>query len=141
MKRNFIRIFILCLTIFVLAACGRGGNDAPAPDVQATVDAAVAATTTAQIQMQASIDAAVQATATSMAADAALIPTPTPIVVTTTEIVTQTVTETVTEIVYVLQDVYVTMSEEELEALIGRIGRPGRGCYRSLCPGRRHCRR
>jgi len=45
-----------------------------------------------------------------MAANAALTPTPTPIVITTTE--------TVTEIVYVPQDVYVTMSEEELEALI-----------------------
>lgn len=106
-------VLVLCFALLALAACGRGANSA-SPDVEATVAAAVEATSTAQAHTQASIDAAVQATATALAADAALTPTPTPIVITTTE----TVTETVTEIVYVPQDVYVTMSEEELEALI-----------------------
>lgn len=111
MNHNFSRIFLLCLAILFLAACGRGRDAGDStPDVQATVDAAIAATTTAQTQMQAAIDAAVQATATAMAANAALVPTPTPIVITTTE--------TVTEIVYVPQEVYVTMSQEELEALV-----------------------
>ncbi|MBI3959568.1 MAG: hypothetical protein HY328_12235 [Chloroflexi bacterium] len=122
MKRNFPRILLLCLALFALAACGRGRDTASAPDVEATVAAAVQATTAAQAQMQSSIDAAVQATATALAANAALTPTPTPIVITTTEtvteVVTDTVTETVTEIVYVPQDVYVTMTEEELQALI-----------------------
>lgn len=104
------RILILCLLLFALAACGRGRDTAAAPDVEATVAAAVQATTSAQAQMQASIDAAVQATTTANSANAALTPTPTPIVITTSE--------TVTEIVYVPQDVYVTMSEEELQALI-----------------------
>ncbi len=119
---HYFQILALCLALLLLAACGRDGKNAPAPDVEATVAAAVAATTTAQAQTQAAIDAAVQATATSMAANAALTPTPTPIVLTTTEIVTETVVETVvetvTEVVYIPQDVYVTMSEEELEALI-----------------------
>jgi hypothetical protein len=118
MNRYFVRICLLCLTLFLLVACDRGGDAAPTPDVEATVAAAVAATTTAQSQMQASIDAAVQATATAMAASAALTPTPTPVVITNTQIVTNTITETVTEVVYVSEDVYVTMSEEELEALI-----------------------
>lgn len=106
-------ILLLCFALLTLAACGRG-NSSPAPDVEATVAAAVQATSTAQAQSQASIDAAVQATVTAQAANAALTPAPTPIVITTTE----TVTEIVTEIVYVPQEVYVTMSEEELEALI-----------------------
>nr|HRJ44671.1 hypothetical protein [Caldilineaceae bacterium] len=106
----FPRILFLCLLLFALAACGRGRESANTPDVEATVAAAVQATTIAQTQTQASIDAAVQATATAMTASAALTPAPTPIIITTTE--------TVTEIVYVPQDVYVTMSEEELEALI-----------------------
>ncbi len=113
MKRTFPRILLLCLALFALAACGRA-RDAAAPDVEATVVAAVQATTTAQTQMQASIDAAVQATTTANAANAALTPTPTPVVIITTE----TVTEIVTEIVYVPQDVYVTMTEEELQALV-----------------------
>lgn len=118
MKRNFPSILLLCLALFALAACGRGRDTTSAPDVEATVAAAVQATIAAQTQMQSSIDAAVQATATAMAANASLTPTPTPIVITTTEIVTEVVTETVTEIVYVPQDVYVTMTEEELQALI-----------------------
>jgi len=113
MKFSLPRIFTLCLILLALAACGRGANT-PAPNAEATIAAAVQATTAAQAQTQASIDAAVQATATAMAANAALTPTPTPIVITNTE----TVTETITEIVYVPQDVYISMSEEELEALI-----------------------
>lgn len=117
MKHSLLRIFTLYLILLALAACGRG-SDIPTPNAEATIAAAVQATTTAQSQMQAAIDAAVQATATAMTmtmtANAALTPTPTPIVITTTE----TVTEIITEIVYVPQDVYVTMSEEELEALI-----------------------
>ncbi|MFZ1755233.1 MAG: hypothetical protein WBO46_19610 [Caldilineaceae bacterium] len=108
------RIFVLSLLLFLLAACGRGRDINNTPNVEATVAAAVQATAVAQTQMQVSVDAAVQATTVAQNASAALTPTPTPVVITTTE----TVTEIVTEIVYVPQDVYVTMSEDELEALI-----------------------
>lgn len=78
MSRNFCRIVMLFLALVVLTACNRGEDAAiPTLDVEATVAAAVAATTTDQSQMQAAIDDAVQATATAMAATAALTPTPT----------------------------------------------------------------
>lgn len=71
-----------------LAACGT--PQVSTPDTQATIEAAVAATSTAQANLQATIDAAVQATATAQAA----LVTPTPSVE------------------------YVTLTEEELAALI-----------------------
>ena len=79
----------LVLSLLVLStACGN--NPLATPDTQSTIDAAVAGTATAQANIQATIDAAVQATAT---ANAALV-TPTP------------------------SAEYVTMTEEELAALI-----------------------
>jgi hypothetical protein len=95
MKNKTIFTLILCLLVSLALACG---NSAPTaaptstPDVQATVDAAMAATSAAQAGMQATVDSAMAATSVSMP------PTPTP-------------GPTVE---------YVEMTEEELEALINQ---------------------
>jgi hypothetical protein len=83
-------LFLVALTVLVGAtlACSAGPVEPSAtPDTQATIDAAVAATSTAQANAQATIDAAVAATAVAA-------PSPTP------------------------GAEYVTMTEEELAALI-----------------------
>ncbi len=92
-ERNVIMTVVTSLLIIVTLACG-GATPTTTPDTQATVAAAIAATSTAQVGLQATIDAAVEAT--SVAA-----PTPTPSSEETVESVTTT-----------------EMTEEELAALI-----------------------
>lgn len=80
--------FLLAVTLLfaTAVACGTTAT-APTPDTQATVDAAIQATSAAQVALQATVDAAVQATV----------------------VAAPTVTSSVE---------YVTMTEEELAALI-----------------------
>jgi hypothetical protein len=66
--------------------------------------------------MQAAIDAAVQATSAAQTTSDSTVAVATPIP--TAVIVTEYVTQMLTETVYVPQDVYMTMTEEELAALI-----------------------
>jgi len=86
MNQNTGLTFFVILLVIALAACS-SVRATPTPDTQATVNAAVAATSTTQASMQATIDAAIKATS-------AVLPMPTP------------------------SAEYVTMSEEELAALI-----------------------
>ncbi|MBN2391464.1 MAG: hypothetical protein JXR84_12120 [Anaerolineae bacterium] len=91
MKRIVHFGVVLSVLLAGMVGCGRSGPLAtPAPNAQATIDAAVNATMTAQANMQSAIDAAVNATLTAVAAQA----TPTPQVET------------------------VTLTEEELAAMI-----------------------
>lgn len=90
MKKMGLSILAVVLLLLAMLACSLSPATTPTPDVQATIDAGIQATAAAQANLQATIDASVQATAVSMP------PTPTsgaPVE-------------------------YVTMSEEELEALI-----------------------
>jgi hypothetical protein len=136
-KRSYHLYFIILL--FSLTACGgRSAAPTPQPDVEATVQAAVAATATGQASIQATIDGAVQATAAAQPT-ATPAPTAAPVVVAPTPVViTQVVTEAVSvaetgaaaeiataaetgaaaEIATAPPEVYMTMSEEELAALI-----------------------
>ena len=104
-KRLFLFI-VGSLALLFLTACG--GRPGAAADMQNAIDIAVAATVTAQANMQAAIDAAVAATATAQATSVtpastpAATPTPTPAPLATP-------TPSVE---------YVTMTEEELAALI-----------------------
>jgi len=93
-KKNTILTLVIVLLVSVAIACGGTASLNTTPDTQSTVDAAIAATGTAQANLQATIDAAIAATATSMAAEATSVPSPTPSVE------------------------YVTLTEEELAALI-----------------------
>ncbi len=93
-NRNTILTLIIVLLVSVAIACGGTASLDATPDTQSTVEAAIAATGTAQANLQATIDAAVAATATSVAAEATAVPSPTPSVE------------------------YVTLTEEELAALI-----------------------
>jgi hypothetical protein len=95
MKNKTVPVLILCFLVSLSLACGNSApTSAPTntPDVQATVDAAMAATSVAQADVQATVGVAVAATSV------ALPPTPTP--GPTAE--------------------YVEMTEEELEALINQ---------------------
>jgi hypothetical protein len=92
MKKATTFILIIVVMLTATLACSTSANTSPTstPDAQATIDAAIAATANAQTAMQATIDASIAATAVAMP------PTPTP-------------GPTVE---------YVTMTEEELAALI-----------------------
>ena len=112
MKPRFILICGLWLIVlFALVGCS---NAKPTVDAQATINAAVQATTVAQANAQATVDFMVKQT---VAAQPTQPPTATPAVVKTTAATTgatptkvpATVTPSVT---------YVTMTEEELAALI-----------------------
>jgi exonuclease VII small subunit len=96
----------LAISVLILAsvACGQAAPEPTAPpvDSQATVDAAIAATSQAQAALQATIDASVAATASALAAAAPTEAPPTAV---------PSSGETVE---------YVTMSEEELEALVNQ---------------------
>jgi len=65
-KRTCALVLLLSLVAIVALACGVGPQ-ASTPDTQATVDAAVAATSTAQAGLQQTVDAAVAATSTAQA--------------------------------------------------------------------------
>ncbi len=93
-NRNTILTFVIVLLVSVAIACGGTASLDSTPDTQSTVEAAIAATSTAQANLQATIDAAIAATATSVAAEATVVASPTPSVE------------------------YVTLTEEELAALI-----------------------
>jgi len=96
MYRKTILLLILVLIIIVVTACGGEEKSTPTVDVQGTVDASIYSTGTAQAGVQATIEAAILETSTAVApppTDAAVV-TPTPSVE------------------------YVTMTEEELAALI-----------------------
>jgi hypothetical protein len=62
MKRITILTLLIGLVVTATVACGGRGAPAATPDTQATVKAAIAATSTAHAGTQATIDAAVQAT-------------------------------------------------------------------------------
>jgi len=98
MKRIVCAI-VISFTL-VMTACGTAATPPPpTPDTQATVNAAVAATSTTQANMQATVDAAVAATRVSAPTPAAtLAPMPTLMATPSVE--------------------YVTMTEEELAVLI-----------------------
>ncbi len=95
MKRRAVLAIAVTLLVIAAIACGGAASPVTTPDTQATVDAAIAATGTAQAGTQATIDAAVEAT--GVAAEATAAPSSTP----TVEYVTMT-----------------EMTEEELAALI-----------------------
>jgi hypothetical protein len=92
MKKVTTLFLIFAVLLTATLACSTGAPTSPTstPDAQATIDAAIAATANAQAGMQATIDASIASTAIAMP------PTPTP-------------GPTVE---------YVTMTEEELAALI-----------------------
>jgi len=108
---------IFFVLIFSMTAC-RQNTQAPV-NTQATIDAAVAATSNAQIAMQATIDEAVNATATAQSIEAQTLanaqatavseanptPTATPVVV-------------ATEATAATEDTVATMTEDELAAMI-----------------------
>ncbi len=92
LNRKTIIAFATSLLIIATIACG-GATPTATPDVQMTVEASIAATETAQADVEATVAAAVEAT--SVAAPTPVdVPTPTP------------------------SAEYVTMTEEELVALI-----------------------
>ncbi|MBU1661994.1 MAG: hypothetical protein KKD28_11055 [Chloroflexi bacterium] len=68
MFRKHSLFIVLVVIASVTFACSTSGIEPPpaTPDTQATVDAAIAATSTAQAEMQAQIDVAVEATITAM---------------------------------------------------------------------------
>lgn len=96
-------ITLILVFTLVLTACGGGASTTPTPNVPATVDAAVKATDAAQQSVAAPVEAAV--TATSAAAPT-VTPAPTPL---------PPPPPTATPIA---SDQVVTMTEEELAALI-----------------------
>lgn len=102
MRTRVYTSFIILL--LMILACGRPA--APEVDTQATVEAAVAATNTAQVAVQATIEAAVQATDTAQNEQQAAAPE-----------ANSAAAATATSIPN--QD-YTTMSEEELVALINQ---------------------
>ncbi len=141
MKR--VTILTLVMSLLVAATVGCGGREAPAatPDTQATVKAAIAGTSTAQAGTQATIDAAVQATtaaqtSTQVTADAAAqgtseaqasVQATTDAAVQATVVAETNVQATVDAAVQATvaaaptstpSAAYVTMTEEELAALI-----------------------
>ncbi len=101
-------ILLVILLVVGVTACG-GGAATATPDTEASVEAAVAATDTAQANLQATVDAAVQATAEAAPPTPTLPPSPT--VSVSPEATSVPATEE-----YATE--YVTMSEEELAALI-----------------------
>jgi hypothetical protein len=118
MSRITCLALVSSLLIIVSLACSTGGA-APtqAPNTQATVDAAVAATGTAQVNLQATVDAGVRGTATAMAAAQAVTATATRVVPaqpTATGAPPSTVVVNPTP----TPADYANMTEEELAALI-----------------------
>ncbi len=70
MYRKLVFWLIILLMFVSISACGAvGGGAEPTPDTQATIDAAIAGTATAQTEMDAQIEAAVEATVTAMPAE------------------------------------------------------------------------
>lgn len=122
MNRNlFLAVAVSSLLVAALA-CGLG-TPAETPDTQATIDAAIAASSTAQANLEATVDAAVQATAAAkmeiqVTADAIAEATG------ETEVETQATAEAIAEATDVAAPTstpaaeYVTMTEEEMAALI-----------------------
>ncbi len=104
MRNSFTLVLVVSLLAAALPACNATGS-APTPDTQATVNAAVAATGTAQASMKATVDAAVKAT-TAAQSKATATPTLVPAAKAPTAAPTPTPINAV------------TMSEEELAALI-----------------------
>jgi hypothetical protein len=111
MRNPFILVLVVSLFAAALPACNAANT--PTPDMQATVNAAVAATGTSQAAMQATVAAAIRATTTaptptlaSVAAATAVAPTPAVAPQAPTVAPSPTPVD------------YVTLSEEELAALI-----------------------
>jgi hypothetical protein len=107
MKKTTILILVSSTLILATLACGTSAPTA-APDVNATVDAAVQATNLAELAINATVSAAVDATATAAAAAATPVPT--------TAAATPVPTTEYVEPVPTAE--YVEMTEEELAALI-----------------------
>jgi hypothetical protein len=107
MKKTAILILVSSTLILATLACGTSAPTA-APDVNATVDAAIQATNLAELAINATVSAAVDATATAAAAAATPVPT--------TAAATPVPTTEYVEPVPTAE--YVEMTEEELAALI-----------------------
>ncbi len=116
MNKQLFLLLIIPLLLLSIVGCNRAPAT-PAIDSQATIDAAVAATDAAQAAMQATIDAAVAATnAAQNAADAAVQATMTAqSAIDAAAAATNVAAAPATPIP---SEVYVTMTEEELAALI-----------------------
>ena len=110
----------VAVTSLLVAALGCGlGTPAEAPDTQATIDAAIAASSTAQANVEATVDAAVQATAAAGADTQATADV---------QVGTQATAEAETQATAQATNVaaptptpaaeYVTLTEEEMAALI-----------------------
>ena len=118
MRKNMTRTLVICWLSLAAAACN--ANAPAAPNTQATIDAAIAATGNAQLANQATIDAAVQATGNAQTAGQATVDA----AVQATEAAQATPTEPVAQAADaspatpVPSEEYVTMTEEELAALI-----------------------
>lgn len=116
MKSNRAILMILIAGMLILSGCSNlpigAANQADptaTPDVQATVDYAVAMTATAQAAEQETIDAAVQATVEALPS-----PTPVPtveVVELTEEELTELIDEAVAEAVAATEEVYTTTSQ------------------------------
>lgn len=104
--RNFTLVLVVSLLVTALPACNAVGS-APTPDTQATVNAAVAATGTAQASVKVTVDAAVKVTTAAQSK-----PTATPTLMPTAKVPTAAPTPTLVN--------PATMSEEELAALINQ---------------------
>ncbi len=107
MRNPFSLVLVFSMLTAALPACNMA-RSGPTPDTQATVNAAVAATSAAQASLKATVDAAVQATTAAQPKPATSLPTPTlaPAAKAPTAAPTPTPVNTV------------TLSEEELAALI-----------------------
>lgn len=107
------RGLILAIVLLMLPglACSLGQPAGPPPDTQATINAAVVATGTAQAAGQATIEAAVAATTAAQATRQPPTPTSTPVVMPTDPPEAEAAVTAVAE-------EYVSMTEEELAALV-----------------------
>lgn len=116
--------YLLILLLLALTACGRvapAATPMPTPDTQATVDAAIVATATAQAGLQATVDTAVQATATAQAGPQATATTgagQADLQITIDAAVQATVDAQATLATSTPEIAYVTLTEEELAAMI-----------------------
>ena len=120
-----ITALTLVISLFVVATTACGGRTAPTatPDTQATVKAAIAGTSTAQSGTQATIDAAVQATSEAQASVQATADAAVQATVAAQVNVQATIDAAVQATVAAVPTptpsaAYVTMTEEELAALI-----------------------
>jgi hypothetical protein len=78
MRKIFTILFTLLLVVLSVSCSGPAINEppAPTPDTQATVDAAIAGTATAQVEFETQVEQAVEATVTAMPTEEEVLPPP-----------------------------------------------------------------